>query len=167
MNDNNNIQLSEEQKEQLYREFKQRARIEDEAYEREFAIPEEILEELDNTSKTDFHQRFKKYQRSLPKHQKTRWTSAETISKCFHPDLKRENLDSYQVISSHYKHSDKLRTAGAAATEIFEELQSLIGTEDSIFANVVVEQRLIITDVVFTPLNTYYSYEITQILYKK
>ncbi|KAG0740571.1 hypothetical protein G6F57_021765 [Rhizopus arrhizus] len=96
MNDNNNIQLSEEQKEQLYREFKQRARIEDEAYEREFEIPEEILEDLDNTSKTDFHQRFKKYQRSLPKYQKTQWTSAETINKCFHADLKRENLDSYQ-----------------------------------------------------------------------
>ncbi|KAG1257462.1 hypothetical protein G6F68_009288 [Rhizopus microsporus] len=141
MNDNNNIQLSEEQKEQLYREFKQRARIEDEAYEREFEIPEEILEDLDNTSKTDFHQRFKKYQRSLPKYQKTQWTSAETINKCFHADLKRENLDSYQVISSHYKHSDKLRTAGAAATEIFEELQSLIGTEDSIFANVLEKAR--------------------------
>ncbi|KAG1136012.1 hypothetical protein G6F37_012869 [Rhizopus arrhizus] len=107
-------------------------------YEREFAIPEEILEDLDNTSKTNFHQQFKKYQKSLPKYQKTRWTSAETIKKCFHADLKRENLDSYQVISSHYKHSDKLRTAGAAATEIFEELRSFISTEDSIFANVFV-----------------------------
>ncbi|KAG0774333.1 hypothetical protein G6F62_012379 [Rhizopus arrhizus] len=54
-----------------------------------------------------------------------------------YPNTKRPN----GLISSHYKHSDKLRTAGAAATEIFEELQSLIGTEDSIFANVLEKAR--------------------------
>jgi hypothetical protein len=141
MNDNRNIQLSEEQKEQLYREFRQRAKIEDENYEGEFELPDEILDDLENTPKIEFTQRFRKYQKSLPRYEKGKWTSAETINKCFHADLKIENLDSYQVISNHYRHSDKLRTAGTAATEIFQELQSLIGHEDSVFTNVLEKTR--------------------------
>lgn len=140
MNDNI-IQLSDEQKEQLYREFRQRAKIEEESYEGEFELPDEILDDLENTSKTDLTQRLKKYQKSIPKYEKGKWTSAETINKCFHADLKRENLDSYQVISSHYRHSDKLRTAGSAATEIFQEIQSIIGEEESVFANVLEKTR--------------------------
>ncbi|EIE78811.1 hypothetical protein RO3G_03516 [Rhizopus delemar RA 99-880] len=141
MNEFNYIQLSDEQKEQLYQEFKLRARIEEEAREGEFDIPEEILENLDNTSKGELKTQFKRYHKSLPQYKRGTWTSAETINKCFHADLKRDNLDSYQVVCRDYRHSEKLRTAATAATEIYEELSSLIDGENHVLINALEKAR--------------------------
>ncbi|KAG1624930.1 hypothetical protein G6F45_009602 [Rhizopus arrhizus] len=141
MNEFNYIQLSDEQKEQLYQEFKLRARIEEEAREGEFDIPEEILENLDNTSKGELKTQFKRYHKSLPQYKRGTWTSAETINKCFHADLKRNNLDSYQVVCRDYRHSEKLRTAATAATEIYEELSSLIDGENHVLINALEKAR--------------------------
>lgn len=121
-----NIPLSEEQLQLLYTEFTRKFRLEEQSrLERgeHSLLPQEIYEEMEQSSKTELHNNLKKYARDVQQYDGGDWTTAETINKGFISELKKYNVDTHQVVSYKYKDADRLRTAARGATEIFEELK--------------------------------------------
>ncbi|KAI9482793.1 MAG: hypothetical protein EXX96DRAFT_630843 [Benjaminiella poitrasii] len=118
--------LTNEQIEELYRLFRRRARTEDEGAGTEFDLPEEIKDELDTSSTSELLAKSKKYPKILPQYEKGKWTSAETINKCFRADLKRHNIDSL----TDFKHFDQLQIDDITGLElVYADVQRIYNSE--------------------------------------
>jgi len=118
--------LSEQQIEQLYAAFVKRFRLEEqERTERDEGaiLPPEIFEEMEHSSKHDLAYNLKKVARDVRRYEGGDWTSSETINKAIAPDLKRYNIDAFQVVTTKYKDADRFRLSGHGVTEIYEALR--------------------------------------------
>ncbi|KAG0755422.1 hypothetical protein G6F29_012065 [Rhizopus arrhizus] len=145
MEGDNDLNLTPEQFERLYQQFAAKLRMEDAEQKRNehFELPTEIQTDLDKTSSSETQQNIKRYIRELPQYEGGIWTSAETINKVFIPDLKRYQIDAYQVVTQRYKDADKIRHAAKAATDIYEDLIHFAtnGGDEATFANIVEKAR--------------------------
>ncbi|KAG1282040.1 hypothetical protein G6F66_011249 [Rhizopus arrhizus] len=118
------LPFTETQMEELYQQFAQRLRAEQDERRRGevLDLPEEITSELNNASRSDIQSNIKKYQRDVQKYEGGDWTKSPTINKSYIQDLKRYQVDAKQVVSYRHDDSEKLRVAGRAAAEIYQEL---------------------------------------------
>lgn len=91
-----------------------------------FDLPEEIYDEMENSSKTDLKNKLKKFARESTKFEGGKWTQPGTINKVYLPELKKFQVDAAQTVSAIGKGADRLRTAGRGATEIFLDFQYII-----------------------------------------
>lgn len=81
----------------------------------------------------------KRYIRDLPNYEGGDWTINEAINKEFTPNIKRFQIDAYQVLQSRYKDAERIRNTAKAATDIYEDLVyiSTHGTDPTAFANII------------------------------
>ncbi|PHZ13152.1 uncharacterized protein RHIMIDRAFT_313120 [Rhizopus microsporus ATCC 52813] len=94
---------------------------------------EEIFDDLETTSKTVLRNKLKKSAKDTYKYDGGKWTQSGTVNKVYLPELKKYQVDAAQTTTAITKGADRLRTAGRATTEIYQEFQHLIeigGTED-------------------------------------
>ncbi|KAG1450326.1 hypothetical protein G6F56_008382 [Rhizopus delemar] len=85
-----------------------------------FDLPEEIHDELENSSKIELKNKLKK-------------DNQQSLS----PELKKFQVDAAQTVSAIGKGADRLRTAGKGAAEIFLDFQFIIkegGSEEDMEA---------------------------------
>jgi hypothetical protein len=120
----NNINLTDEQIESLYTGVAKRFRLEEQAREQEqhegAILPPEIFEKMENSSKNDLAYNLKRVGKDVRKYEGGDWTTSETLNKSVVPDLKRHNVDTFQVVTAKYKDADQLRTSGHGIAEIYE-----------------------------------------------
>ncbi|KAG1136169.1 hypothetical protein G6F37_012346 [Rhizopus arrhizus] len=131
--------------EQLLQQFAQRLRTE-ESYDKDSAnLPDEVFEELGSSSKSELQANLKRYTREIPKYKGSQWTTPETINKEFTRDLKKYTVESYQLIMTMYKNSERVRLQARAAAEVFEEFKNGSqngGSEDDFAATMEKLRRL-------------------------
>ncbi|CEG79963.1 hypothetical protein RMATCC62417_14365 [Rhizopus microsporus] len=53
-----------------------------------------------------------------------RWSKSSTINKIFIQGLKKANLSVFTVVGYKYENAERLRTAGKAAAEIYQDLKA-------------------------------------------
>ncbi|KAL0573481.1 hypothetical protein ABG067_009201, partial [Albugo candida] len=87
---NRPVTLSEEQQEALYQQFAQRFKAEQQQHQDSEALelPENILEELNQSSRQELHNNSKRFQRDIRKYIGDDWTKCPVINKPFINDLK-------------------------------------------------------------------------------
>jgi hypothetical protein len=136
-----NQSLSPEQIEELYQQFVARFRIEAEEQRKhhQFTLPETIQTDLDETPKSEMQSNIKRYICDLPNYEGGDWTINEAINKKFTPDIKRFQIDAYQVLQSRYKDAERIRNTAKATTDIYEDLVyiSTHGADPTAFANTI------------------------------
>lgn len=96
-------------------------------------LPEDILDDLETTSKAALKIKLKRFAKDASKYEGGRWTQSGTVNKVYLPELKKYQVDAAQAIAAFTKGADRLRTAGRATTDIYQELQHFAemgGTED-------------------------------------
>ncbi|PHZ09421.1 uncharacterized protein RHIMIDRAFT_240533 [Rhizopus microsporus ATCC 52813] len=99
-------------------------------------LPNEILEELENSSSINLQKNIKEFVKNLPKYEGREWTNSEIFNKEFHRELKRKTVDALQSTNAVYKGADRLIIAGRAATGLYEECQQFLesgGSEEQFF----------------------------------
>ncbi|CDH61448.1 hypothetical protein RO3G_05826 [Lichtheimia corymbifera JMRC:FSU:9682] len=135
-------ELSTQQIQELL-ELARRVRIQEED---DTELPEAIFEDLETTSKTTMEKNLKRFTKDIRSYSGGKWTQSGAINKEFIPELKKRSMDVHTAIQARYKDADKLRQAGRAATEIYEDLQFIIsrgiesGDEDTL-ANILERAR--------------------------
>jgi hypothetical protein len=124
---NNINELTSEQLQELL-ELSRRLKEQDlrENQSEEFFLPEEIYEELENSSKTDLKNNLRRFARDSIRFDGGNWTRSGTVNKIYLPELKKFQVDAAQTVNAFSKGADRMRTAGRGATEIFQNLQSII-----------------------------------------
>jgi hypothetical protein len=93
---------------------------------REDLLPEEILEDLEDSSKAQLNTNLKKFQRKAIHYEGGRWFKSGAINKIFIQDLKKTNLNVFTVADYKYKDAERHRTAGKAAAEIYQDLKACV-----------------------------------------
>ncbi|KAG2195369.1 hypothetical protein INT47_004477, partial [Mucor saturninus] len=98
-------------------------------------LPLEITSSLEQHTKQQHQDNFKRYKRDVTKYHHNEWTIVEEINKSFLPKLRHYTVDTTQVVNAHYKGAEISRLHGRAATEIFEQLSIIkdgeISTEEA------------------------------------
>ncbi|KAG1275406.1 hypothetical protein G6F66_012787 [Rhizopus arrhizus] len=92
-----------------------------------FEIPVEICEELDSYNTFELQKALQKFKRSVPKYNNEDWNTPESTNPNFIPQLKQGKVDTLQLVSTIYKHTENTRAQARAASEIFESLQYTVG----------------------------------------
>ncbi|KAG1468434.1 hypothetical protein G6F56_003831 [Rhizopus delemar] len=119
-------ELSQEQLLELL-ELSRSLKIEQERREqRSIQLPTEIFEDLETTPKNELTNNIKRFQKSTIQHDGGNWSKSGGTNKIFIPDLKKFNLDAFTVVGYRYKDAERLRTAGKAAAEIFQDLKFVL-----------------------------------------
>ncbi|KAG1135032.1 hypothetical protein G6F37_013104 [Rhizopus arrhizus] len=140
MNDNNNVNegprvYTEEEVFRLFQRFKNEEKLAEQNNREERPLPVEIITQLEENSKQQLQDNFRRFKKNLSKYIDEEWTVAEEINKSLLPKLKTYTVDTAQLVSSIYRGSEIMRTHGRAATEIFEQLSILregeISTEEA------------------------------------
>lgn len=81
---------------------------------------------MEDTSAIDLRYNTTKYQKDVQQYDGGNWTKQGTINQVFIKDLKKHQVETYSVVQQLYKHSEKLRVAARAATEVFSDIQFLL-----------------------------------------
>ncbi|KAG1639576.1 hypothetical protein G6F44_007697 [Rhizopus delemar] len=110
---------------ELLRRFKIEEQTTTQRAREERELPLEIASFLDETTKQQHQDNFKRYKREISKYYHEEWTMAEEINKSFIPKLKQFTVDTTQVVNANYKGAETSRLHGRAATEIFEQLLTI------------------------------------------
>ncbi|KAI8143105.1 hypothetical protein BJV82DRAFT_578841 [Fennellomyces sp. T-0311] len=92
--------------------------------ETSFPLPQEVLFDLEGLPENP-SQELRRFQRELTRYEGGTWTRTGAVNPVFIQKLKRKNFDSFSVIQNRYKDAERLRSTGRAATELYEELNSL------------------------------------------
>ncbi|KAG0752280.1 hypothetical protein G6F60_011825 [Rhizopus arrhizus] len=109
--------------EQLFREFTRNLKIEEAERHEVQELSEDILEELDQSAKSTIQNNLKRFARETPKIKGRKWTTSETINKDFINDLKRHQVDSFQLINNKYRDAERVRLQARAAASIYDSLK--------------------------------------------
>lgn len=128
MNDiNNNVPrtYTEEEVLELFQRFRNEERLTLTKNREERPLPVEVVTTLEENSKLQLQEGFKRYKKDLSKYAHDEWTVAEEINKSLLPKLKQHTVETTQLVSSIYKGSEIIRTIGRGATEIFEQLKTI------------------------------------------
>jgi polyhydroxyalkanoate synthesis regulator phasin len=88
-------------------------------------LPLQITSALDEVTKQQHQENFKRYRRKISKYHHEEWTVAEEINEGFLPKLKQSSVDTTQVTTAYYKGAENSRLHGRAATELFEQLLTI------------------------------------------
>ncbi|PHZ09028.1 uncharacterized protein RHIMIDRAFT_240902, partial [Rhizopus microsporus ATCC 52813] len=134
-NDQSEQLFTREQVEQIIEEMSRKINL-DRSGEDPTNLPNEILEELENSSSINLQKNIKEFVKSLPKYEGSEWTNNEIFNKEFHRELKRKTVDALQSTNAVYKGADRLIIAGRAATGLYEECQQFLesgGSEEQFF----------------------------------
>ncbi|KAG1031582.1 hypothetical protein G6F43_013924 [Rhizopus delemar] len=91
-----------------------------------YGLPDEILQDLEESSKKELQHNVQRYQRDAVRYDGGQWTKGGAINKVFIPDYKKYNVDSHQFITNKYKDAERLRIAARGGADIFQDLQALI-----------------------------------------
>ncbi|CEI97805.1 hypothetical protein RMCBS344292_11930 [Rhizopus microsporus] len=136
MSNNQSEQLfTREQVEQIIEEMSKKFNL-DRSSEDPTNLPNEILDELENSSSINLQKNIKEFVKNLPKYEGNDWTNSEVFNKEFHRELKRKTVDALQSTNAVYKGADRLIIAGRAATGLYEEFQQFLesgGSEEQFF----------------------------------
>jgi hypothetical protein len=89
-----------------------------------YELPPEILEDLEEASAKELNSNINRFTRDLPKYDGGKWTKQGAANPIFVKEYQESKINSLQLINSKYKDAEKLRNAGRAATELFQELRS-------------------------------------------
>lgn len=124
---NYNVQktYTEEEVFQLFQRFRNEEKLASSKDRDERPLPVEITNTLEENSRHQLQETFKRYKKDLSRYSNDDWTRAEEINKSLLPKIKQHTVETTQLVSSIYKGSDITRTLGRGATEIFEQLQIL------------------------------------------
>ncbi|KAG1031785.1 hypothetical protein G6F43_013886 [Rhizopus delemar] len=126
-NEQNEQLFTREQVEQIIEEMSRKFSL-DKSGESYTELPNEILDELENSSTTQLQKNIKEFTKILPKYEGGEWTNSEVFNKEFHRELKRRTVDALQGTNARYKGADRLITTGRAATGLYEECQHFLET---------------------------------------
>lgn len=85
----------------------------------------DIINTLEENSKLQLQENFKRYKKDLTRYAHDEWTVAEEINKSLTPKLKQHTVETTQLVSSIYKGAEIIRTFGRGATEVFEQLKTI------------------------------------------
>jgi polyhydroxyalkanoate synthesis regulator phasin len=131
MTDNNNVNneqqrmYTEEEVFQLFQRFRNEEKAVNQHVREGRPLPLDISAYLEESTQQQLQDNFKRYKRDLSKYHHEEWTVGEEINKSLIPKLKYYTVDTAQVVSTIYKGSDIIRTHGRAATEIYEQLNTI------------------------------------------
>jgi hypothetical protein len=134
-NDQSEQLFTREQVEQIIEEMSRKLNL-DRSSEGPTNLPNEILEELENSSSINLQNNIKEFVKSLPNYEGNEWTNSEIFNKEFHRELKKRAMDALQSTNAVYKRADRLTVAGRAATGSYEECQQFLesgGSEEQSF----------------------------------
>jgi hypothetical protein len=116
---------TEEEVLELFQRFRQEEQSVNQRSREERELPMEITSSLENVTRQQHQENFKRYKRDLGKYSHEEWTMGEEINKSFTQKLKNYTVDTTHVVNVCYKGAEVSRTHGRAATEIFEQLSAL------------------------------------------
>ncbi|KAG1277898.1 hypothetical protein G6F66_012185 [Rhizopus arrhizus] len=122
----NNINLSEETMELLYRAFVKRFNKEQEEKQDGNPLPVEITTELDGTSDQQQEENFKRFRKNRKKYEQGKWTTPERINPELYKEISRHKIDTTEAVAKIYEISETTRFQAKAITEIYEELQYVL-----------------------------------------
>ncbi|KAG1033716.1 hypothetical protein G6F43_013527 [Rhizopus delemar] len=134
---NNINDLTQEQIQEileLSRRLKQQD-LENESIEDQ-SLPTEILDDLEHSPKNTLKTKLKQFAKETNKYEGGKWTQSGTVNKIYLPELKKYQVDATQTITAFTKGADRLRTAGRAATNIYQEFHHVIengGSEEEMY----------------------------------
>ncbi|PHZ12371.1 uncharacterized protein RHIMIDRAFT_284748, partial [Rhizopus microsporus ATCC 52813] len=131
INNNEQRTYTEDEVIELLRRVKTAEQAEIQKAREERQLPVGITSSLDNLTKQQHQDNFKRYKREITKYHHDEWTVAEEINKSFIPKLKQYTVDTTQVVNAHYKGAENSRLHGRAATEIYEQLSIIQAGEIS------------------------------------
>ncbi|KAI8881650.1 hypothetical protein K501DRAFT_274424 [Backusella circina FSU 941] len=123
MNDINNEQprtYTEDVVLELFQRFRNEENINTTKNREERPLPMDIISTLEENSKLQLQESFRRYKKDLTRYTNDDWTIPEEINKSLTPKLKHHTVETTQLVSSIYKGTDIIRTLGRGATEIFE-----------------------------------------------
>lgn len=93
---------------ELLRRFKIGEQITAQQIREERELPLQIASTLDEVTKQQHQENFKRYKREISKYRHEEWVVAE-INKSFLPKLKQFTADTTQVVAAHYKRTENSR----------------------------------------------------------
>ncbi|KAG2217083.1 hypothetical protein INT45_004072 [Circinella minor] len=96
-----------------------------------YELPPQILNDLEETNNRILQDTLKQYSKDLLNYEGKQWTKSGAINKAFSYELKRQNVEATTVIQTKYKDGDRLRQAGRATTEIYEDLEFILDNEQA------------------------------------
>ncbi|CEG67190.1 hypothetical protein RMATCC62417_03656 [Rhizopus microsporus] len=134
-NDQSEQLFTREQVGQIIEEMSRKLNL-DRSSEGSTNLPNEILEELENSSSINLQKNIKEFVKNIPKYEGSEWFNSEIFNKEFHRELKRETMDALQSTNAVYKGADRLIIAGRAAINLYEECQQFLesgGSEEQFF----------------------------------
>ncbi|KAF7725668.1 hypothetical protein EC973_009475 [Apophysomyces ossiformis] len=97
--------------------------------EDEAELPNEILMDLEDTTKYSKTKNIKKFESNLPSYGGGKWTKSGALNKILYSKVKKYKLDRLSVVLQKYKGGDKLRATGQAAIEAYKELYKCLHQE--------------------------------------
>lgn len=122
---------TEEEVIELLRRVKTAEQADAQKSREERELPLGITSTLEQFTKQQHQDNFKRYKREITKYHHEEWTVAEEINRSFIPKLKQYTVDTTQVVNAHYKGAEISRLHGRAATEIYEQLCTIQAGEIS------------------------------------
>ncbi|KAG1041327.1 hypothetical protein G6F43_012107 [Rhizopus delemar] len=100
------------------------------------SLPTEILDDLEYSPKNTLKTKLKQFAKETNKYEGGKWTQSGMVNKIYLPELKKYQVDANQTITAFTKGANRLRTAGRAATDIYQEFYHVIengGSEEEMY----------------------------------
>ncbi|OAD68478.1 hypothetical protein PHYBLDRAFT_173468 [Phycomyces blakesleeanus NRRL 1555(-)] len=94
-------------------------------------LPEEILKDLDESSAKGLKSNIIRFTKDTLQFEGGKWTKSGVINQIFVSDLKKYTMDAHQIVQGKYKDGNKLRIAGRAASEVFNDLKYIKSQQSS------------------------------------
>ncbi|OAD68326.1 hypothetical protein PHYBLDRAFT_68873 [Phycomyces blakesleeanus NRRL 1555(-)] len=91
----------------------------------------EILKDFDEPSAKGLKSNIIRCTKDTLQFEGGKWTKSGAINQIFVPDLKKYTMDAHQIVQGKYKDGDKLRIAGRAASEDFNDLKYIKSQQNS------------------------------------
>jgi hypothetical protein len=88
-------------------------------------LPAEIFQDLEDVTSQELQSKIKKFSGNQLSYTGGNWTKSGAINEAFTQELKKCKTSSYQVCIERYKDAEKLRVAGKAAADLYQDLQAL------------------------------------------
>jgi hypothetical protein len=95
-----------------------------------YQLPQSIYDDLESTSTKDRKSVTAKFIKRLNKYDGGSWTRGGATNKELINELKRCNIDANQLVQQLYKDGEKIRHSACAATELFDDIESILEEDD-------------------------------------
>ncbi|KAI8970872.1 hypothetical protein BDB01DRAFT_887007 [Pilobolus umbonatus] len=118
--DSSQTVYTKEQVDQLLEEFRRKLEIERSSRDGGANLPMTITEELETSSSATLQENLRNFRRGGYRYALDKWTTPETINRTFLQDIKKQQVDTAQVIYTIYKITEGTRVQAKFAAELFE-----------------------------------------------